>query len=172
MTRNTKIALEIERKYIIKMPDEAQLRTQENYTSSSILQIYLPGDGSETHRIRRRSYPDKTICTETRKIRIDKMSSTEIEGGISEESFNALSAAPLEGTTPIEKTRHTFTYKGQLFEIDVYPQWKNTAIMETELPSRETEVEIPSFIYILREVTGDKSYSNASMAIRFPSELG
>lgn len=170
MTRNTKIALEIERKYIIKMPDEAELRSCEGYNRSSILQIYLPGDGSETHRIRRRSYPDKTICTETRKIRIDKMSSTEIEGEITEESFNALSAAPLEGTNPIEKTRHTFTYLGQLFEIDVYPQWKNTAIMETELPSRDKNVEMPDFINILKEVTGDKSYSNAAMSRAFPAE--
>jgi len=170
MRKNTKTAVEIERKYVIKMPDEAQLRTQEDYTSSSILQIYLPGGQGETHRIRRRSYPDKTICTETRKIRIDKMSSTEIEGEITEESFNALSAAPLEGTIPIEKTRHTFTYLGQLFEIDLYPQWKNTAIMETELEKREAEAKIPSFIEIVREVTGDKSYSNASMSKNFPEE--
>ena len=170
MRKNTKTAVEIERKYVIKMPSLSVLAEQENYTSSEILQIYLKGEQGETHRIRRRSYPDKTICTETRKIRIDKMSSTEIEGEITEESFNALAAAPLEGTIPIEKTRHTFVYKGQLFEIDVYPQWKNTAIMETELPSRDKNVEMPDFINILKEVTGNKAYSNASMSRAFPAE--
>ena len=46
----------------------------------------------------------------------------------------------------------------------------NTAIMETELDSREKQVKIPSFIEILREVTGDKAYSNAGMSRRFPEE--
>ena len=61
-------------------------------------------------------------------------------------------------------------YGGQLFEIDVYPAWKNTAIMETELDDREREVEIPTFIEIIREVTGYKAYSNASMSKSFPKE--
>ena len=43
--------------------------------------------------------------------------------------------------------------------------------METELESREEEVEFPSFIEILREVTGDKAYSNAAMSRTFPAEI-
>lgn len=171
MIKNTNIGLEIERKYVIHMPDVIILREQENYTVSSILQIYLPSNKGETHRIRRRAYVDKTICTETRKIRIDKISATEIEGEISAKRFDELASARLEGTTPIEKTRHTFVYEGQLFEVDVYPQWKNTAIMETELDSRDREVKIPSFIEIVREVTGDRAYSNAAMSKSFPEEL-
>ena len=140
------------------------------YTKSDILQIYLPSDMGETHRIRRRVYSDRIKCTETRKIRIDKMSSTEIEGEISQSDFDLLAKNPLEGRTPIEKTRHTFIFKGQTFEIDIYPNWKNTAIMETELSDREKLVTFPSFIEIIREVTGNKAYSNAAMSKSFPDE--
>ena len=170
MSNNTNIGVEIERKYIIRMPDPKILSSQNEYTESRILQIYLPSEKGETHRIRRRDYADKTVCTETRKIRIDKISSTEIEGEISLELFEEMAKAPLSGSIPIVKTRHTFVCDGQMFEIDVYPQWKNTAIMETELDSREREVKIPSFINIISEVTGDKAYSNAGMAKSFPPE--
>lgn len=170
MNENHKTAVEIERKYIIKMPCEQILAEQDEYNKSEILQIYLPSVAGETHRIRRRVYSDKTVCTETRKIRLDRMSSTEIEGEIDEQRFLALSENILECSSPITKTRHTFVYCGQLFEIDVYPAWKNTAIMETELDAREREVEIPSFLEIVREVTGDKAYSNAGMSRHFPAE--
>ena len=42
--------------------------------------------------------------------------------------------------------------------------------METELPSRDTEVGMPSFIRIIADVTGDKRYSNAAMSRSFPKE--
>lgn len=170
MSDKTSIGIEIERKYIIKMPDLATLTSQNSYTASDILQIYLPAQQGETRRIRRRSYPDKTIFIETKKIRLDNMSSTEIERELGEEEFSTLAQTILKGTCPIEKTRHTFIYLGQTFEIDVYPDWKRTAIMETELPSRETEVKMPPFLEIIREVTGNKAYSNASMSKFFPKE--
>lgn len=162
--------VEIERKYIIKMPDLDSILGIEGSTKSSILQIYLPSKKGETHRIRRREYDDRTVCTETKKIRIDNMSAEEIEREISPLEFGALALNIMEGTAPIDKVRYTFSYKDQLFEIDVYPQWHHTAIMETELDSRITKVEIPSFIEIVREVTGDKAYSNAAMSKSFPVE--
>ena len=167
---NAKIGLEIERKYIIEMPDVSVLSQQPEYTVSGILQIYIQGAIGETHRVRRRDFSDRVVCTETRKIRIDKISSTEIEGEISIEEFDRLALTILNGTQPINKLRHTFIYEGQIFEIDVYPQWKSTAIMETELDDPKKEVKIPSFINIVREVTGNKAYSNAGMSRRFPKE--
>lgn len=163
-------ALEIERKYIIKMPSISILEEQDRHTASDILQIYLPSESGETRRVRRRSFSDRVEYIETKKIRVDSMSSREIEREIDESEFNLFAENPLEGTKPILKTRHTFVFLGQLFEIDIYPEWQNTAIMETELPSRETQIEIPPFLEIIREVTGIKAYSNAGMSRGFPDE--
>jgi CYTH domain-containing protein len=135
------------------------------------LQIYLPSENGETRRVRKRIYEDKITCTETKKIRIDNMSSTEIEREVSLEEFSTLASKIKEGTSPIFKTRHTFIYEGQLFEIDVYPNWKNTAIMETELENREIKAEIPPFINIIADVTGDYRYSNSAMSQKFPKEI-
>lgn len=163
--------IEIERKFVIRMPDLTTLRSQKDYTLSEILQIYLPSGQGETRRVRRRTFDNRTLYIETKKIRIDNMSSEEIEREIEKEEFDILASSPLEGTTPIHKTRHTFIYEGQLFEIDVYPEWQSTAIMETELEARDTMVKLPKFIEIVKEVTGHSSYSNASMSRSFPKEL-
>ena len=170
MTSKENVGLEIERKYIIEMPDFDILSKQENYRRSEIEQIYLDSPKGETHRIRRRVFSNYTEYTETRKIRIDKMSVTEIEGEISEQKYNLLKNDIKIETLPIIKIRHNFTYLGQVFEIDVYPQWKRSAVLETELADRKTVVSFPDFIRIIREVTGIKGYSNAAMSVSFPPE--
>ncbi len=165
------MSMEIERKYIIKMPDITFLQSQPSYTKSEILQIYLPSKQGETHRIRRRTFADRNEHTETRKIRIDPISSEEIENEISAERFMSLQAKIQEGSRPINKLRHTFAYSEHIIEIDIYPEWTKSAIMEIELQNPNQKVQIPSFIEIICEVTGDKTYSNASMSRRFPIEI-
>lgn len=163
--------LEIERKYIIKKPPFEKMAAEKGYTSSEIVQIYLASPKGVTHRIRSRAYSDKVLYYETTKVRIDKMSSHEYEREIDKSEFDALSGQIATDSRPIVKTRHTFDYLGQTFEVDVYPEWEHTCIMETELPSRETTVDFPDFIKIIAEVTGDKRYSNASMSRIFPKEM-
>ena len=166
-----KCGLEIERKYVILMPDVELIRTMEEYTVSDITQIYLVARKGETHRIRSRRYPDRTVYTETRKRRIDGISCEEIEEEIDEAWFLALSTHPATDSHPVIKTRHTFAYLGKTVEIDVYPQWQRSAVMEVELSDREEKLALPPFISIVKEVTGDHKYSNSSMSKQFPLEL-
>ena len=171
MSNSTHSGIEVERKYIVKKPEISILESQPEYTKSEILQIYLDSEEGITHRIRKRVFQDRTEYTETTKKRIDQISSEENEWEISKEEFDFLARKIKADTSKINKTRHTFTYCGQIFEIDVYPQWKNTAIMETELCDPLKEVAMPCFIVIVGEVSGDKSYSNAGMAKKFPREI-
>lgn len=162
--------LEIERKYIIEMPDAAVLSTMQGYTVSEITQIYLSSPVGVTHRIRRREYKGACEHTETLKVRINKTTCNESEGAIDPSRFAELSMNIKENTRPIIKTRHTFSFCGFTVEIDVYPEWKNTAIMEIELDREDITPEVPPFIRILREVTGIREYSNAAMSHAFPPE--
>ncbi len=165
-----KTGLEIERKYIIKMPDLSLLASQPDYTESRITQIYISGEAGETRRVRRRVYPDKTLYFETIKRRVDAMSSEESEREIDAAEYERLAEGILPETQPVNKRRLTFTHLEATFEIDIYPEWQVTAIMETELPSRDTVVTTPPFITVIREVTGNKAYSNAAMSRVFPPE--
>lgn len=163
--------LEIERKYIIEIPPAEIMMAERCYTSSEILQIYLISPSGVTRRIRSRKYESCTRYFETSKIRIDRLASHEYEREIEREEFEALAKERAEDSRPILKTRHTFDYLGRTFEIDVYPEWEHSCIMEIELPSRDTEVTLPDFIRVVVEVTGDKRYSNAAMARAFPAEI-
>ena len=164
--------LEIERKYVIEKPRIDKMRECEAYTSSEIVQIYLDSEPGVTRRVRSRAYSDGRVqYFETEKERVDEMSSIEREREITKADFDNFSLQIAAKTRPIIKTRHTFDYLGQTFEIDVYPDWERTCIMETELPSRDTEVTFPDIIRVVAEVTGDKRYSNAAMSRKFPDEL-
>ncbi|MCQ2414052.1 MAG: hypothetical protein MJ082_04590 [Clostridia bacterium] len=155
---------EIERKFLIRMPDVARLEKQPEFTCSEIEQIYLSATQGTTHRIRRRTKNGKTVCTETVKRRIDRVSCFEDEKEIDGQTYNELKTKIAEGTSPIVKRRITFRIGSQLYEVDIYPFWKNTAVLECELPSRDTEVAIPECLSLLREVTGDFRFSNAALA--------
>ena len=163
-------AIEIERKYIIKKPSVSLMEQLDGYTASEITQVYLKSERGVTRRVRSRKDAFGTVYIETTKVRIDRISAIEKEREITAEQFSALLLEIREGSEPIKKVRHTFSYSGQLFEIDIYPEWKSTAIMETELESAYKEVIMPSFIEILREVSGLSEYSNSAMSEHFPPE--
>ena len=163
--------IETEYKFIIEKPDIETVKSMTDYTESKITQIYLGSEGT-THRVRRREYSNGEISyTENKKVRISKMSSTEFEREISAAEFESLSGNIEKGSAALKKTRRTFDYRGKTFELDYYDGWKNTCIMEVELESEDEKFEIPQFIKILLDVTGNKLYSNHSMAHSFPSEI-
>lgn len=163
--------LEIERKFVIAMPDTDAIRRLDGYSVSNIEQTYLASAPTVTHRVRSRRYGDIVVYTETKKTRIDKMSALEEEREISEDEYRVLLKSVMPGTVTLTKTRHTFPWQGRTVEIDVYPEWVRSCILEVELDSREAELTLPDFISVIREVTGDKSYSNAAMSREFPKEI-
>ena len=142
------MSVEIERKYVIEKPEEELLLAMPGYEKSDILQIYLESAPGETHRIRARCYGEKTVYTETVKRRIDKISAYEDEAEISYFEFSELEKRIAKGSKALVKTRHSFSYCGKTVEIDVYPEWGSSAIMEIELSARDEAVEIPDFIRI------------------------
>ena len=119
-----KRGIEIERKYVIRMPSVSLMEGEDEYTVSDITQIYLVAPKGETHRIRARSYPDRTVYTETRKRRIDSISAVETESEIDREWFLALASHPLSGTRPVIKRRHTFRYRSQSRPPRQDEQWR------------------------------------------------
>lgn len=165
------IPVEIERKFVVAMPDLSALAKLDGYSSSEIEQTYLAARRGITRRVRARRYADKVVYTETKKARIDEMSSREKETELTEDVYKEMLADTLPGTVTIRKTRHTFPYRDHTVEVDVYPNWTKSCIVEIELKSRLEKVEFPDFLHIIAEVTGDERYTNASMAREFPDEL-
>ena len=65
-----------------------------------------------------------------------------------------------------EDWQYVVPYKNQYFEIDVYPFWKDRAILEIELREEDEAIDFPEEIRIIREVTDDPSFKNAALARR------
>lgn len=168
--KNERVGVEIERKYIIERPSEEDMSSCEAYSKNEILQVYLKSDGKGVRRVRKSVSDGTAVYTYTKKVAIDKMSAVETEKEISESEFVELMKEADAFRRPINKIRHRFLYQGSLLEVDEFPKWKKTCLLETELADREKTANFPDFIRVVREVTGIPYYTNAMMAVIFPDE--
>lgn len=159
--------LEIERKYLIRMPDAALLSS---LPSSRIEQIYILTAENGRERIRCRETDGKKIFTHTVKQRLSDLTRIEIENEISAEDYHVLSLMKDPDRGVIRKTRYLYDYHKQVFEIDVFPFWEDRALMELELSSEDQVVLLPPDVAVVRDVTAEKDYTNAAIARSIPYE--
>ncbi|MDR1322591.1 MAG: hypothetical protein LBK56_14410 [Gracilibacteraceae bacterium] len=129
-----------------------------------IAQSYLKNDDPNAEeRIRMEAGEDGVHYMHTVKIgsglkRIEK------ENDITAREFYGFQDRLDYSARPVMKTRYRMPYRNQVIEIDIYPNWDEHAILEVELRSGNDPVHIPDFIEVVKEVTGDKAYSNYSFA--------
>ena len=161
---------EIERKFIIRRPSEAYLKT--HGTATEIQQTYLVGNPGESMRVRKRWNHETLHYTLTIKSRVNAMRRIEREREISREEYEMLllDAHPTRKT--LRKTRWVVEYHNQMFEIDIFPFWKKQAYLELELSDESQRIDFPPEIEILREVTDDSRYTNRALAREIPEEDG
>ncbi|MCM1577428.1 MAG: hypothetical protein NC078_01350 [Ruminococcus sp.] len=161
------IPLEIERKFLIEGTSEVFEKCAEKIT---ILQIYLTrSDPDIQRRIRSWETAGEIKYFYTEKRFISPAVREENEREISREEFENLKSQADPDLAPIEKVRRILPYEGQSLEIDSYSFEPSLATMELELDSEDREIIFPPFVNIIKEVTGDKDYSNASLALKgFP----
>ena len=155
---------QIERKYLIGYPDVGRLLGLPNCRKVEITQTYLRSNSDEEIRVRRRGTDGNYIYVETKKKTISGLKRLSWERRLSEEEYleRLQEADPTRQT--IQKDRYCLVDGNQYFEIDIYPFWKDQAILEIELSDPDEEIRFPKMLKILREVTDDPSYKNAALA--------
>ena len=157
--------METERKYLIEYPDVRALEGMPNCQSVDILQAYLRSEiPGETIRIRQRGREGNYVYFKTRKRRLEDGRRIEMEERLTKNEYLELLMQADPDYRPIRKQRFCLSENGLYYNIDIYPQWKDTALMEIELYSGEEEVRFPEGIRVIREVTGEKEYTNPSIA--------
>lgn len=155
---------EIERKFLIEYPNIDTLEQLPNCQKVEIIQTYLKSNKDEEVRIRQRGQNGHYTYTKTTKKTIDALTRLETEKRISKDEYLKLLLEADTTKHQIRKDRYCLVYKKQYFEIDIYPFWKDKAIMEIELTNKNQSVEFPKIIKIIKEVTGDPNYLNSSIA--------
>ena len=159
------VPVEIERKYLIEMPDMDQLKTKYDCTTVDIIQTYLISNESGTERrIRQRGVDGSYSFYYTEKQKINSISRNEIERKISEKEYLKLMTEADTSLHQIKKTRTCFISDGTYFELDIYPFWNTKAILEVELTNESDLVTLPDNINLIKEVTEDDRYKNSSLA--------
>ena len=157
--------IEIERKYLIAYPDVKALEKLPNCSRVDIVQTYLKsGNEDDEVRIRQRGCDGHYIYFKTGKHRISGLKRVEVEERLTQEEYLTLLTQADPAYRPIHKQRYCLSENGLYYEIDLYPEWTDKAIMEVELHSDTQQITFPESIRVIREVTDDEAYSNRSLA--------
>ena len=104
------------------------------------------------------------IYFQTIKRNVNNLKRVEIERRLSKDEYLRLLMDADTEKRQIRKTRYCLTYENQYFEIDVYPFWNDKAIAEIELSDENADITFPKQIKVIKEVTEDENYKNASLA--------
>ena len=146
---------EIERKFLLTaLPDDLQ-----QHPHKTISQGYISTASESEVRVRRQGSAHVLTVKKGSGLR-----RTEVEIGLDEKQFLAL--WELTANQRIEKTRYDYQYLDTLIEIDVYRDSLATlTLAEVEFHSIEESrhFSIPAFFG--REVTEERAYKNAALAV-------
>lgn len=161
------VPIEMEKRYLLKSmpdfnrPDFANTKIQE----ISIEQMYLLSQNEyEELRIRKRTQQGSSNYYRTIKDRRGDWP-IEKESSIGAREYLALQDLKDPNKEIIKKIRHCFIYEHQYFELDYFlGHREGLLILEIELTEENEEVRLPPFLEIVKEITGDKSYSNYELA--------
>ena len=161
---------EIERKFLIKMPDLQMLSSLPECRAVKLSQTYIQLPDGTHARVRRRGDGEDCSYVKTVKQRLTDRTRIEIEEPLTAEEYRDLInfADPLRRS--IEKTRYCLVWRNTYFELDVFDFWDRQAFLEVELLSEEQEISLPPFLEVLREVTDDSAYGNSALALSIPDQ--
>ena len=163
------MAMEIERKYLIERPEDTVL-ARHSVERWEIMQVYLCSQPGVTARVRQVTEGEKTRYYYTEKRRISDLTAEEHEREISDLEYMSLFQRADTTLKPIRKCRWRMPYMGRVLEVDVYPFWKKTAVLEVEFTSESDVADIPEWINVLKDVTGDVRFKNVCLACEVPQE--
>ncbi len=157
--------VERERKFLALMPDLESLGKY-NPVASQIVQTYLPDIGNTERRVRQRGDGTNFSFFYTEKTDLDGVTDRiERESMITPRQYASFLAQVDYGKiTPIHKTRHCFPYQDQYLELDVYAGEERYVTIEVEGLRKDSAVSFPPEITVVKEITGDKRFSNRAIA--------
>lgn len=154
-----------QRKFLIEYPDISRLEKMDNCCRIEIIQTFLRGgNDGEDRRIRQRGIDGHYTYYLTIKRTVSGDKHIEIERRLTQREYLMLLMDADPAMHPIRKDRYCLANGGQYFEIDVYPEWTDRAIMKIKLTEKEDEIRFPDEIKVIREVTHENAYRNSYIA--------
>lgn len=169
--------IERERKFLVRV---GEMPPAVRASGVSIVQTYLPDDGSQEIRLRRREQNGECFFIETikRPVPGDASARYETERNLSEAEYLARQPG---GVAELIKSRHYCAHLDEktgghhYLEVDVYDRSRLSSAAADRAPSGawgvveiETEstapIGFPPWLEVIEEVTGQKAWGNRKMA--------
>lgn len=158
------IPVEIERKYLVEMPNIEEISKIVPITIVNIVQTYLLSEDGRELRVRQRGVNGSYFYYLTEKTRITNLKRIETERKISPKEYIEFLNMADTSRKQIVKKRACFVYKNQYFELDMFNFSNDKAILEVELSHENEETILPNFIKVIKEVTEDNKYNNYNLS--------
>ena len=148
-------------KHLVANVDFAELEKQ-NPVKLEIEQFFTNITESQNTMVRKTTKEgDSTYNSTTKKDTDNPSERITTSRRITDKDYNEL-LKQLK-VKPISKTRYCFSYNKQYYRLDLFHEPKGLMILETGLTNENTQVEIPSFIKVEKEITEDKQYRNSNI---------
>lgn len=161
---------EIERKFLVKQFPLSDIdKHAGRYQDVRIVQTYLQDNDPlvDERRLRKRSIGNAAVYFETLKRLVSRGVREETERLLTKEQYFELVHFADPKYNTLEKRRCCFIYKGQYFELDRFDEWgllKGDWLLEIELTELSDTIDLPPWIPVIREVTGEQAFSNRELA--------
>lgn len=156
-------SIRYQRKYLIDFNDSVyQFLNSVGVNSIDIEQTYLQSEQEHyERRLRKRTLNgENTYYLTVQKKVSEGLSKIVTDKKITEKEYFRLLEYPIIGT--VTKKRFTFIYKKQYFKLDIIDG--SFALLEVNPISSKTKINLPDKLSIVKEVTDDTDYDNATLA--------
>lgn len=160
---------ERERKFLLAGPPDAAHPDLADAVTVDIDQVYLESDDPDVEiRVRRRRQGRASVYTRTEKRSVPGEDGVlvreERETRITEREWDHLRAHQASGTRMVSKRRTCVVYRSQYLEIDAFTAPEGLVVLEAELAGDATDLELPGWCEVVREVTEERAYRNRRLA--------
>ena len=157
----------LQRKYLVEMPNLAALEGLPGCAKVEAVQTYLKGEPGLEVRVRRRGSEGDFLYTKTVKeqasagVELRRIASEE---RLTEAEYLAELANADPDLAPLRKTRYCLCEDDRCLQLDVFPFWKDRAMLEVPVADKNEEPVVPKIFKVIEEVTDDPAYRNYNLA--------
>lgn len=156
-------SFDTKKKYLIKYPNIAELEKMSNVEKVEIYQTYINCTNDEKIQIRKRGLNDSFVYYQTR-VRIQNGQLLQVEKQLTKNEYEEKLLNADKTRKQLHRTRYCFVEQNNFIEIDIYPFWKDKAILNIELNSKNEKVDLPSFVEVIEDISSNNAYLNSELA--------
>lgn len=153
-------------KYLVEVDENMleKMKSEANFSISSIVQHYLKPENASERRIRVRQtgdekmylYSESNFLASNERIKTDRI--------LTEREYKDYLKYIDPEINETRKQRYSFIYNDLFYKLDVYDFDTTKGILAIDYPAEYRQLPIPDYVKVIKNVTDDPSYKNYYLA--------